>query len=87
MCFKRYEAISTLSVRLLKFVEKFTYLGSNISSIKSDVNINQAKAGIERLSIIWKSDLSNEIKQDFFPSYGCVNTNVWMHHMDAKIAG
>ena len=38
MCFKREGAIATLSHRPLKLVEKFTYLGSNISSTETDVN-------------------------------------------------
>ena len=37
---------------------------------------------IVRLSIMWKSDRSDEIKlEDFLPSCGCVNTTAWMHHM------
>ena len=68
MRFKREGAISTLSGRALRLVDKFTYLGSNISSTESDVNIRLAKARITigRLSIIWKSDLSDMIKQDLF---------------------
>ena len=47
---------------------KFTYLGSNISSTESDVNICLAKEwpAINRLLIIWISDLSDKIKWDFF---------------------
>ena len=49
-------------------LEQFTYLVCNISSTERDVNIHLAKAwnAIGRLSIIWKSDLSDEIKQNFF---------------------
>ena len=36
LCFKQDNAISTISVKTLKF-EHFTYLGSNISSTESDV--------------------------------------------------
>ena len=36
-------AISTRSVKLLKLVEQFRYLGSNISSTESVVNIHIAK--------------------------------------------
>ena len=59
---------STLSGSLLKLVDKFTYFGSNISSTESDVNICLAKAltAIGRLLIIWKSDLYDKIKLDFF---------------------
>ena len=49
-------------------VEKFMYLGSSISSIENDIKVRLAKAwiAIDRLSIIWRSDLSNEIKCNFF---------------------
>ena len=66
--------------KLVKLVEKFTYLGSSILSTESDVNIRLVKewTAIERLSIKWKADLSDKIKQDFFQVvavailfYGC----------------
>ena len=80
MCFKQKGAISTLSSKPLKSVDKFTYFGSNISSTESDINTHLAKAWntAERLLIIWKSELSNKIKRDFFQTeavskllYGC----------------
>ena len=43
MCFKQEGAVSPLSGRPLKLVDKFTYLSSNISSTESGVNIHQAK--------------------------------------------
>ena len=44
------------------------YFGSSISSTESDVNILLKKVltAIDSLLIIWKSDLSDKIKQDFF---------------------
>ena len=39
LCFKQDGAISILRGKPLKFVDKFTYFGSNISSIESNVNI------------------------------------------------
>ena len=75
ICYKQKGAISTL-----KLVDQFVYLRSNIPSTESDINICQAKAWniIDRLSILWKFDLSNKIKQDFFQAvavsiqiYGC----------------
>ena len=49
---------------ILELVDRFTYIGSNISSTENDVNIQLAKAwaAIDRLSIMWKSDISNKIK-------------------------
>ena len=54
--------------KLLKGVDLSTYLGSNISSTENDVNIHFTKVwnAIDRLLIVWKSDLFNKIKQDFF---------------------
>ena len=68
MCFKHDQAISTLSGKLLKLFYQFSYLSSNISSTESNVNICIGKTwiAIERLIIIWKFDLTDEIKWDFF---------------------
>ena len=52
MCFKRGGAISTLSGRPLKLVDKFTYIGSSISSTERDDNIRQVKALTTVLLII-----------------------------------
>ena len=53
-----YMCFTTPSGRPLKLVDKFIYLGSNISSIESDVHICLVKActAIDRLSI-WKFDI------------------------------
>ena len=60
--------ISTLNDGSLKLIDKFTYLGSRVSSTESHVNMCLAKiwTAISRLSIIWKSDLSDKIKCNFF---------------------
>ena len=52
----------------LKPVDKFTYIGSMVSSTKTDINTWLAKAWIasDRLSVIWKSDLTDKIKRSFF---------------------
>ena len=42
MYFKRKRATSTLRGMPLKFLDKFTYIGSNISSNKSEINIRLA---------------------------------------------
>ena len=61
------------------------YLGSSISSTESNINIRVAKAWTanHRLSITWMFDLSDKIIQ-FLRSSGCVNSTIWMHHMDTK---
>ena len=68
MYFKRGGAISTLSVKSLKLIDKFTYLSGNISSTESDVNrfLLKSSNATNSLSIIWISDLSAKTKQDFF---------------------
>ena len=83
MCFKPV-FISTLRGKLLKLADLFTYLSSNISSTESDVYIRLAKvlSAIYKLSILWKSELSQKIKRDFFQAvtvsvllYGCTNVD------------
>ena len=44
MCFNQDGAICSLNDKLLKLVDQFTYLGSNISSTESDVNTRVGKA-------------------------------------------
>ena len=65
---KRKGYISTLNGGSLKLAVKFTYLGSSFSSAKNEINRRLAMAliTIDRLSIIWKSDLSDEIKHNSF---------------------
>ena len=64
----------------LRLADKFTYLGSSVSSTENDIDTRQTKAwtAIGRLSIIWKSDLTDEMKRSFFQAavvsillYGC----------------
>ena len=84
MGFNQADDISTLEGTSLKLVDKFTYLGSSVSSTKKDINMRLTKAwtAIDRLSIIWKSDLTDKIKHSFFQVtvvslllYGCTT---WM---------
>ena len=68
MCFKQTGDISTLDGSPLKLVDKFTYLGSSVSSNEKDIDTRLTKAwtAIDRLSIIWKSDLTDKMKRNFF---------------------
>ena len=72
--------ISTLDGSSLKLVDKFTYLGSSVSSTEKEIDtwLTKAWAGIDTLSIIWKSDLTDKMKRSFFQAavvsillYGC----------------
>ena len=64
MSFNQGGTISTLNGKPLKLVDLFTYLSSNISSTESDVNIHirTVQTAIYRLSMIWKFELSDEMK-------------------------
>ena len=80
MCFNQIGDISTLDGSSLKLVDKFTYLGSSVSSTEKDINMRLMKEwiAIDRLSIIWKSYLTDKMKRSFFQAvvvsmllYGC----------------
>ena len=85
--------ISTLNGSSLKQVDKFTYLGSSVSSTEKDVNMRLTKAwtAINRLSVIWKSDLTDKIKRSFFQavvmSIVLYGFTTWMltKHMKKKL--
>ena len=68
MCYNLTGDISTLDGAALKLVDKFTYLGSSVASTKKDIDTRLTKAltAINRLSIIWKSDLTDKMKRSFF---------------------
>ena len=60
--------------------DKFTHLGSSVESTEKDIDTRLTKAwtAINRLSIIWKSDLTDKMKRSFFQPavvsillYGC----------------
>ena len=73
--------IPTLDGSSLKLVDKFTYLGRSVSSTEKDIDTQLTKAwtAINKLSIIWKSDLTDEMKRSFSQAafvsillYGCI---------------
>ena len=68
MCFNQTGDISTLGGISLKLVDKFTYLGSCVSSTEKDIDTRLTKAwtAIDKLSVIWKSDLTDKMKRTFF---------------------
>ena len=76
MCYKQTGDISTLDVTSLKLVDKFTYLGSSVSSTEKDIDTRLTKAwtAID----IWRSDLTDKMKRSLFQAavvsillYGC----------------
>ena len=80
MFFNQTGNISTLEGTSLKLVDKFTYLGSSVSSTEKDIDkwLTNTWTAINKLSIIWKSDLTDKMKCSFFQAavvsillYGC----------------
>ena len=80
MCYNQTGDISTLDGTPLKLVDKFTYIRSSVSSTEKDIDrsLTKAWAAINRLSIIYKSDLTDKMKRSFFQAavapillYGC----------------
>ena len=75
MCFNQTGDISTLDGTSLKLADKFTYLGSSVSSTEKDIDTRLTKAwtAIDKLS-----NLTNKMKRSFFQAavvsillYGC----------------
>ena len=80
MCYNQTSNITTLDGASLRLVDKFTYLRSSVSSTENDIDTRLTKAwtAIDRLLIIWKSDLTDKMKRSFFQAavvsillYGC----------------
>ena len=95
MCYNQTGDISTQDGTSLKLVDKFTYLGSSVSSTEKDIDTRLTKAwtAIDKLSIIWKSDLSDKMKCSFFQSavvsillYGCT-TGTLTKRLEKKLDG
>ena len=95
MCFNQTGDISTLNGSSLKLVDKFTYQGSSVSSTEKDIDtwLTKAWTAINRLSFIWKSDLTDKMKRSFFQAaivsillYRCT---IWMltKWMEKKLDG
>ena len=95
MSFNQRGDISTLNGSSLKLVDKFTYLGSSVSSTEKGIHTRLAKAwtAIDRLSVIYKSDLTDKIKRSIFQAaivsillYGCTTWTL-TKRMEKKLNG
>ena len=82
MSFNQTGDISTLDETSLKLVDNFIYLGSCVSSTEKDIDTQLTKA-IDKLSIIWKSYLTDKMKRSFFQEavvslllYGCTTWTI-----------
>ena len=80
MCFNQAGDISTREGTSLKLVDKFSYVGSSVSPTEKDIDTRLTKGwtAIDKLSIIWKSNLTDKMKRSFFQAavvsillYGC----------------
>ena len=80
MSYNHTADISTLDGTSLKLVDKLINLRSSVSSNEKDIDTLQTKAWTAnyRLSITWKSDLTDKMKRSFFQAavvsillYGC----------------
>ena len=80
LCFNQTGDISTLDGTSPKLVDKFTYLGNSVSSTEKDIDTRLTKTwtATDKLSIIWKSDLTDKMKRSFSQAvvvsillYGC----------------
>ena len=87
--------ISTLDGTSLKLVDKFIYQRSSVSSTEKDIDtwLTKAWTAIDRLSIIWKSDLIDKMKRSFFQAavvsillYGCTTWTL-MKRLEEKLDG
>ena len=72
-CFNQAGDISILDGTSLKLVDKFTYLEKDI-----DTRLTKAWTAMDKISVIWKSDLTDKMKRSFFQAavvsillYGC----------------
>ena len=70
MSFNQRSNISTLNDSSLKVVDKFTYLENSENDLNTengiDTRLVKAWTAIDRLSVIWKSDLFDKIKHNLF---------------------
>ena len=95
ICYNQTGNIATQDGASLKLVDKFTYLGSSVSSTEKDIDTRLTKAwtAIDRLLIIWKSDLTDKMKRSFFQAavvsillYGCTTWTL-TRRLERKLDG
>ena len=95
MCYNQTGDISTLERTPLKLIDTFTYLGSSVASTEKNIDTRLMKAwtAFNRLSIIWKSDVTDKMKRSFFEAavtsillYGCTTWTL-TKHLEKKLDG
>ena len=75
MSYNQTGDVFTLDGTPLKLVDKFTYLGSSVSSTEKDIDtqITKAWTAIDKLSVIWKSDLNAVSSKQRPCRYCCID--------------
>ena len=95
MCYNQTGDITTQDGAPLKVVDKFTYLGSSVSSTENDIDtwLTKALTAIDRLLIKWELDLTDKMKRSFFQAavvsillYGCT-TRTLTKRLEKKLDG
>ena len=68
MCFNQTGNLSTIDGSSLKLVDKFINLWSSVSLTAKDIDTRLTKAwtAIDKVSVIWKSGLTDKMKRSFF---------------------
>ena len=95
ICYNQTGDITTLDGTPLKLIDKFSYLASSVWSTEKDIDtrLTDTWTSIDRLSIIWKSDLTDKMKRSFFQGvvvsillYGCT---IWTltQRLEKKLDG
>ena len=84
-CFNQRGDISTLKGGPLKLVDKFTYLGSSVSSTETYIKTRLAKAWTATIGYQLYGSQTWPIKKNSgFLSSDRLDTAIWMHYMDAN---
>ena len=95
MCFNQAGDIFTQERTSRKLVDKFTYIGSSVLSAEKDIDtrLTTAWIAIDKLSIIWKSNLTDKMKRSFFQVavvsillYGCTTWTL-TKQIEKKLVG
>ena len=67
----------------LTIISQFPTLASTLRRFHINNSYEKVSlTAIDKLTVIWKSDLTDKMKRSFFQ--GIVVTAVWMHHLDAN---
>lgn len=77
-------SIQNVSGESIKSIKSFTYLGSETNFIEKgvEIRIDKACTALEKMDLIWKSNLSDNLMQKVFRAIVEGGVSVWYHCMD-----